>query len=344
MTMLATFFVVALAVVVAATRWWLTTDAPGAVIGHRLLNAITAAVCRDRQVRADAEAELGAMIDAAAADGRPMAAIAHGASSIRTVQLRRSSVADAMGGRRLPTGFVAGWVSIALATTVLHFVVDPPPGEKSPLYRGVELATLVVLAAAVGRRGADLRCGSLAIGIACFVAGDIAYAALEPASFPSVVDGLYVSMYPMLGTGALLMIRRAGGRTVRWLALAMLTSALAGLAWWFGTGMAEISSPLLDKVVVVGYESVDLGLIVLAIGAIVAPRRDLVAATLLLVAFTSLAVADAGYVVTLAGGTFTSGLWMDSFWLAFLPLASAAVACTASPHVHSPPTEPAALA
>lgn len=137
-------------------------------------------------------------------------------------------------------------------------------------------------------------------------------------NFPALADPLYLSHYPLVVIGLILLIRlRTPGRDLASLLdAATLAVATAMLSWLFLIApQARADEPMLVKLVSVAYPVMDLSMFAVALRLILGPGRR--PASFLLLALNLLAIftADTLYVMQQLNGTYQTGNFLDAIWL-----------------------------
>ncbi len=205
---------------------------------------------------------------------------------------------------------IAGAVALAV-----YFVL---PGHVQPVaYVVVSLAAVVALYAGILRgmpRAERLPWNLIGLGLLGQVADDVVYAVYEvhlhrePPS-PSVGDLFDLVTYPLFAVGVFLMLRRLGGQTSRAAILdSLVVFAAVMLAQW-----VFFIHPHHHSVVRMIYPGLDVLLLVALGQFLLAPARRSVVYALVLASVVLWTLGDEFY--ALRAGTYTSGSWIDAFWL-----------------------------
>jgi diguanylate cyclase (GGDEF)-like protein len=147
----------------------------------------------------------------------------------------------------------------------------------------------------------------------------VAHNILGENDFPALADPLYLSHYPLVVVGLILLIRlRTPGRDVASL-LDAATVAVAAtmLSWLYLIGpQARASSPLLVKLTSGAYPVMDLMMFAVALRLLLGPGRRPTAFVLLSANLLAIFTADTIYVIQQLNGTYQTGNSLDAIWLA----------------------------
>ncbi len=222
------------------------------------------------------------------------------------------------------------WCAGALAVMVLYCFVPLQTLASQVIYDSFATACVVVLLLGTRqvRPVAAVLWYLLAAGQLVWTAGDILfswyqYTGLDP--FPSPADGLYLSGYPLLAAGLLMLVRsrtryhdRAG-----LLDACIIATGVTLLAWVYVLQplAANAGAPLLERAFSVAYPAGDLLLLVLAIRLFTTGGGRTPSYWLLCTGLVTVLLADAVFtgIITMEGTLFNLGadlLWMTSY-LAF---------------------------
>jgi diguanylate cyclase (GGDEF)-like protein/PAS domain S-box-containing protein len=165
-----------------------------------------------------------------------------------------------------------------------------------------------------------------AIGQALFFFGDV-YTYVYPrlvgheVPFPSIGDGLYLVMYPVLMVGVLLVARRRSPQGDRAGVLDALVAAIGvGLLSWVFLMAPYVTDATLSpiaKVVSVAYPVGDVLLLAAVLRLVFDGGRRPGSFYLLAAAVVTLLVTDAGYGYALIDGTFHHQLIYDAGWIGY---------------------------
>ena len=176
-----------------------------------------------------------------------------------------------------------GWLaylSVGVALLAAFLFVDG--ARVGPLFNVIAISAPVAIVVAVHAHRPDQRAAwyLIAFGQMLFVAGDVItynydrFFGGEP-PFPSIGDALYLSVYPFLIAGILLLIRRRtpGGDRSSLIDSLIVAVGVGALSWVFlmAPYVRDESLTLLQKIVAMGYPVMDLLLVSafvrLAVGA-----------------------------------------------------------------------------
>ena len=161
--------------------------------------------------------------------------------------------------------------------------------------------------------------GLIGVGLAFWASADAYYFFVQRGSalaYPSLSDGLYLSLYVVFIVGVRLLGGRVRGPHVVSLSLAVLGLGLATLWSWlvFDEVVGSASGDTAAVATTIAYPLLDLALIAAALTAVISRGwRD--PAMLALAAGVSLmAVGDSIYAAQVANGTYVDGTLIESFW------------------------------
>ena len=218
---------------------------------------------------------------------------------------------------------------------VVHASLETGSLTQSYLYDAIGASAVSVALIGIWRNRPDQRLPwiLIAAGQALFVAGDLLwnwYEVIGEDPFPSMADVLYLTGYPIIALGLLLMIRRrvADGDRGGLLDAAILTTAVAILSWTFLI-QPQIAGSELDELALaisLSYPIADLVLIGVAMGLLTTPGARTPSFRLLAASHCLLLVADEIYALQNLEGTYVSGGWVDSLYLVAYLLFGAAAA------------------
>jgi signal transduction histidine kinase len=215
---------------------------------------------------------------------------------------------------------VAAYRLYLAATLPLIAIYLPAPsgGAQSALYDviGGGAVLAILLAIRVHRPRLALPWVLFATGNGFFVIGDVVAGIQGDAPPPTVPDGFYLTGYPLVAAGLLLLMLSAGGRQ-RIAAIvdtAIFTVAFALVQWIFVMGPAVRGSGSTAEHVVGGlYPAMDVVLLAAFVGFFVSPAWRTPAFWLLVGGVLALLVGDEIY--GFDPGGYASGSWVDLTWL-----------------------------
>jgi diguanylate cyclase (GGDEF)-like protein len=233
----------------------------------------------------------------------------------------------------------AGYLATGLVVVVAYFIargLDAPALTQVVLYAGVSASSAVaVLFGCFHHRPKPmLPWLLLGLGQAIYAAADtsfyVTHYLLLDQSFPALADLFYLSHYPMVVAGLVLLIRlRTPGRDLPSLIDAALLAVVAGMLSWLYilTPTAQAEAPtLLTKLASLGYPMMDLAMFAVALRLILGAGRRPAAFFLLSTNLLALLAADSIYVLQQLTGTYSAGNFLDAIWLtANLALGAAAL-------------------
>jgi diguanylate cyclase (GGDEF)-like protein/PAS domain S-box-containing protein len=162
--------------------------------------------------------------------------------------------------------------------------------------------------------------------LASFTAGDTAYNILtdylhQDNPFPSLADGFYLAVYPMLATALLMLIRaRSGARNRAALLDALLPTAGLGLLSWvflIAPYVRDSGLALDEKLTSIAYPLGDVLALAMMLRLLTAPGRKPVAVTILSAGVSGLLVTDVLYGLRQLAGTWEVGGPTDAGWVFF---------------------------
>ena len=156
----------------------------------------------------------------------------------------------------------------------------------------------------------------MAAGLSFFVAADVVYIAYEHVlhvdPYPSAADVLYLTAYPLLAAGLVLMIRaRRRGLDVAGLVDSTIVAVGLGLVSWVvlaGPVARAVDDSGVARVVGVAYPAVDILLLALVVRLLIGAGARTPAFHLLVGAASTLLVADTAFALTEAADVGDGGL------------------------------------
>jgi PAS domain S-box-containing protein len=222
------------------------------------------------------------------------------------------------------------WYLLAGTAALLAFLFVPGV-RVGPVFNLIGLSGTVAILLAVRRHRPEQRAAwyLVAIGQAMFVCGDVItynyerFFGTEP-PFPSIGDAFYLSVYPFLVTGILLMIRRRnpGGDRSSLIDSLIVAVGVGTLSWVFlmAPYVRDETLTIAEKLVAMGYPLMDLILFSVFVRLAVGAGRRPAAFFLLTGSVLVLFLADSIYAwIVLHGGyDNTTGLLEGGWGLFYL--------------------------
>jgi len=217
---------------------------------------------------------------------------------------------------------------------VLYLTV-PTLNEKGPFFNLIGISSVVAIAAGIRlhRPTRPLPWYLFAGGMFVFMVGDVFYYTIphfthQTVPFPSTGDVFYLSVYPLLIAGVVLIIRYRN-HAPDWGGLldALIISTGVALVAWVFLILPYARDPTLTvvrKLVSMAYPVMDV--LLLAVAARLAMDSGLrrPAFHLLFLSMLCLLGADTAYGLIVLHGTYTTGSALDAGWIAFYVLWGAA--------------------
>ena len=231
------------------------------------------------------------------------------------------------------------WLIYVLAGAAVLTVFLTVPGLRlGPIFNliGLSGAVVIVTATREHRPGHRLPWLLVAIGQVLFVAGDVItynyarFFGTDP-PFPSIGDLFYLSVYPFLIAGILLLVRhRSPGRDRTSLIDSLIVGIGVGtISWVFliSPYVADSTLTLAEKLVAMAYPLMDLVLVTVAVRLAVGGGRRSTAFHLMMSSIAVLFVTDSIYsYIVLHGGYDNSTGYLEGGWgLFYLLWAAAAI-------------------
>jgi two-component system cell cycle response regulator len=222
-------------------------------------------------------------------------------------------------------GYLAGGI-LVITAYFLAVATDAPPVLRVTLYCAVSMsaAIAVFVGRARSQPARQLRLPWLFLGLSqviyaiadiCFY---VAHDVFENTDFPAMADPLYLSHYPLVVVGLILLIRlRTPGRDLPSLLDAATLAVVAGMlsylyliapqAWAYTTALVKIVS--------VAYPVMDLAMFAVSLRLIFAPGRKPLSFVLLAGNLLVIFTADSVYVVQQLANAYVAGNFLDGIWL-----------------------------
>jgi diguanylate cyclase (GGDEF)-like protein/PAS domain S-box-containing protein len=221
----------------------------------------------------------------------------------------------------------AGYLVVTSALTGLYLFVPPFTGN-GPLINGLGLSGVVAIVVGIRMHKPRARAAwwLFAIGQFLFFSGDLytySYPKLLGADvgFPSIGDGLYLTVYPVLMAGLFVLVRRRNPRRDRSALIdaVILTIGVGLLSWVFLIAPNIHLSGLswLAKSVSVAYPLGDVLLLAAAIRLAVDAGKRTPAFWLVVSSIVCLMVTDSAYNYALLKNTYNHQLIYDAGWIVY---------------------------
>ncbi len=223
-----------------------------------------------------------------------------------------------------------------------YFTLSPTPTTKLVLYNGVGFLGLLgtIVGIRLHQAGARAPWVMFALGQTSFLTADLIYYWLETNSeqvpFPSVADGFYLLMYPLVIAGLALKIRLFSNQNRDRAGLidaGIFGIALFSVLWVLvmDTYVPIAGQATAERLISLSYPVMDLAVLFVAIRLAVVMHRRNRSLTLIIAALTSLVIADVQYGVLNAADAFQTGSTVDAFWLGFYVLFALAALSPSKP-------------
>ncbi|MDQ3710030.1 MAG: hypothetical protein M3387_12140, partial [Actinomycetota bacterium] len=222
-----------------------------------------------------------------------------------------------------------------LLATTGYFLLPSGGLAQSVLNAGIHLSMLAAVAVGVRRHRPSSVRPWLAIlaGGGLYAAANVLWyvvpvASGVPAPFPSIADALYLAAYLLLLGGLTMLLAACGQLRDRATLLdtAIVTVGVGALFWTFliapyveGTELA-----LLAQLVAIAYPLIDVLLLGVLAGMLLAPGTRRTADWLLIGGLAAQLLADGVYTKASLQGTFSFGQWTFAGWMIFYVLLGAA--------------------
>jgi diguanylate cyclase (GGDEF)-like protein/PAS domain S-box-containing protein len=211
--------------------------------------------------------------------------------------------------------------------TILYLAVPPLKGS-GPLINLLGLSGVVAVIVGVRRNrpGSAIPWWFFALGLGLFWLGDLytySYPKLlhKEVPFPSAGDGIYLTVYPALMAGLLILLRRRNPNPDRaGLIDALIMTLGLALLEWVALIVPYIHSgdmTLFARTVSIAYPLGDILLLAAAVRLTVDAGKRQPAFYLLVTSIVALLVTDFVYGLMLLHGTYAHQLWLDVGWIVF---------------------------
>ena len=263
----------------------------------------------------------------------------------------RGEAASASAARSPHVQVWQAYLAFGALFTALYMLVPPFKGNAL-LINALGLASWVAVLVGIRRNRPSYKLPwfLFAFGLCLYWLGDLytysypKYILHHEVPFPSIGDAIYLSVYPALMLGLLLLVRRRSPRSSRntLIDAAILTLGLSLLSWilLITPYLHDATMGLLPKLVSVAYPLGDILLLAAAIRLVLdsGPRRP--AFYLLSASIVSLLVTDFVYGVMILDESFHHQLLLDLGWIAYLLLWGAAALHPSMAELDKPVSEP----
>jgi diguanylate cyclase (GGDEF)-like protein len=202
----------------------------------------------------------------------------------------------------------------------------------SIVYNSAGLLCVLVLLAGVRRnRPADTTaCHLFAAGVTTLVAADVIYEVsghvLGHHPYPYWDDVLYFASYPLLWTGLLRLTRGRGRQDVPGMIDAAVTAVGVGLVYWvllIDPILSEAATPLIERLVSVGYPTCDVLMCAVITRLLAGPGRRTPSVALFAAGTVLTLACDIAWTLTGSLATYNEGLINTGFLLAYVLWAGA---------------------
>jgi diguanylate cyclase len=222
-----------------------------------------------------------------------------------------------------------------LVVAAYYFTFGSPGVSRLFAYNGIGLSAVIAVLAGIRRnKPANKRAWMfIAAALGSFLTADVVYYVLElkssmgEAPFPSIADGFYLGMYPIMSVGFLMLLRSISpGRDVAGMVdaglVAVATFAVLGILY-MDTYLTDESSSLGGRLISIGYPVMGVCLLAVAVRLAAAARLRQPTFIFITGGIVSLIIADVIYGILNAAESFTTGGFADGFWLGFYVLIAA---------------------
>jgi diguanylate cyclase (GGDEF)-like protein len=217
------------------------------------------------------------------------------------------------------------WLAVGSSATAGYFLLPTGGLVANVTYNVIGLASALLILAGV-RLHRPQRPGMwywFAAGQITWVVGDVIYEVylyvLHQQPYPSLADAFYLSAYPMLAVGFMLLVRGRGRRRdVTGLLDASIVATGLGLVFWLFVLRpiaADAASSSLERMISTAYPAADALLLAMLARLVTRAGRRTASVRLLGAAALLMLVADVGFsLITLYTPSYDSG-FLDAGWL-----------------------------
>jgi two-component system, cell cycle response regulator len=245
--------------------------------------------------------------------------------------------------------YLVGGAAVIMACYLVPAVsLLPAWTPRLVLYQGLSFSAAVAILAGVQQHRPPQRRPWYLLAVSQFVYASadatfyVAHDVLHQERFPALADLLYLSHYPILMAGLLLLVRQRTPRGDRASLIDASVIALgAGLLSWLfliGPYASDAQRSVLVKLAFVAYPAADLLVFAVAVRLLVGPGTRPASYWLLSASLLVVLATDTVYVLMQLKGTYTTGNVLDATWLGSYVLLGAA-ALHPSMRVLSQPSE-----
>jgi diguanylate cyclase (GGDEF)-like protein len=222
----------------------------------------------------------------------------------------------------------AAYLALGLAAVVVYYVQlshGAPPLVQVLMYTGISMSSALAVFYGCYRYRPRPLLPWLLIGIGGFIyaAADtsfyVTHYLLGDTGYPALADVFYLSHYPLVVAGLIMLIRlRTPGGDLPSLLDAALLAVVAGMLSWLYllTPTAQAQVPMVAKLASLGYPTMDLALFAVALRLILGTGRRPMAFFLLSTNLLAFFAADTIYALQQVSGTYVTGNFLDAIWLA----------------------------
>jgi signal transduction histidine kinase len=219
-----------------------------------------------------------------------------------------------------PNGFRLGglFLGAGVVLTGIYFLL-PYGTAQSSLYDGFGAAAAVAIGIGVWRNrpASRLPWVLFALGNLCFAVGDVVGSLQNEPPVPSAADWIYLAAYPLLASGLVLLLVRAGGHhRAAAIGEALIFSCAFALIQWtyILDAIVDGSGSATERAVSAAYPAMDVLLLAALAGFFVTAAWRTPAFLLLVAGVVPLLVADEIY-YGFTSNTYSAGSYLDAGWL-----------------------------
>jgi signal transduction histidine kinase/ActR/RegA family two-component response regulator len=218
-----------------------------------------------------------------------------------------------------------GYALVALLLGVVYFLLGGKTDAQLAIYQLFILAAPIAILVGVWHHRPDRKLHWLlfAGGLGLWCVGDAYWAYYrwflgEQAPYPSFADVAYIGGYPLLIAGGLLLVRGWGRPRIGDMLDLAIVSLAAGIvsAIFLLSPLISTSDPIVAKLIAVGFPILDFILLVVFTQLMFRRRVANFALRAIIVSTGALVVADSVYSYLALNGAYTTGMVIDTGWLA----------------------------